>query len=280
MERIRRAIREKEVFRVFILIPCIPDGVYQENAGARFVMKWYVFFENSKKLIYLFSNRQYDTICRGGSSILEQLQKDFPYVALSDYISFYSLRSYGILGEKLVSEQIYVHSKTMIVDDKRVIIGSANINDRSLRGDRDSEIAVLTEDTALVTSVMNGKPFQASKFALELRLNLMKEHLGLHSDDSIRDPIAYETYYLWHRTAEKNTDLFEKVFPDIPSNKIRSLSKSTSDPHPISFTEGLALLKQTQGHLVYFPFHFLKNESLRPDFTSVKVKAVDRSIFQ
>lgn len=30
----------------------------------------------------------------------------------------------------------------MIVDDKYVIIGSANINDRSMKGNRDSEIAV------------------------------------------------------------------------------------------------------------------------------------------
>lgn len=37
---------------------------------------------------------------------------------------------------------IYVHSKLMIVDDSFVLIGSANINDRSLLGDRDSEIAV------------------------------------------------------------------------------------------------------------------------------------------
>ena len=37
---------------------------------------------------------------------------------------------------------IYVHSKMMIVDDKRTIIGSANINDRSMLGSRDSELAV------------------------------------------------------------------------------------------------------------------------------------------
>ena len=30
----------------------------------------------------------------------------------------------------------------MIIDDKSVIIGSANINDRSMNGNRDSEIAV------------------------------------------------------------------------------------------------------------------------------------------
>lgn len=37
---------------------------------------------------------------------------------------------------------IYVHSKGMIVDDEYVILGSANINQRSLEGTRDTEIAV------------------------------------------------------------------------------------------------------------------------------------------
>ena len=37
---------------------------------------------------------------------------------------------------------IYVHSKLIIVDDSYVITGSANINQRSLDGDRDSELAI------------------------------------------------------------------------------------------------------------------------------------------
>ena len=37
---------------------------------------------------------------------------------------------------------IYVHSKMMIVDDKYIIIGSANINQRSMAGTRDTEIAM------------------------------------------------------------------------------------------------------------------------------------------
>ena len=37
---------------------------------------------------------------------------------------------------------IYVHSKMMIVDDAYVIVGSANINQRSLAGTRDTEMAV------------------------------------------------------------------------------------------------------------------------------------------
>ncbi|KAK3006979.1 hypothetical protein RJ639_015580 [Escallonia herrerae] len=37
---------------------------------------------------------------------------------------------------------IYVHSKGMVVDDEYVILGSANINQRSLDGARDTEIAM------------------------------------------------------------------------------------------------------------------------------------------
>lgn len=38
-----------------------------------------------------------------------------------------------------------MHSKLLIADDKSVICGSANINDRSMLGTRDSEIAVLLQ---------------------------------------------------------------------------------------------------------------------------------------
>ena len=48
-------------------------------------------------------------------------------------------------GNRLKDESIYVHSKLMIVDDCRAIIGSANINDRSMLGENDSEVAVLVE---------------------------------------------------------------------------------------------------------------------------------------
>lgn len=37
---------------------------------------------------------------------------------------------------------IYVHSKGMIIDDEYVIVGSANINQRSMEGTRDTEIAM------------------------------------------------------------------------------------------------------------------------------------------
>lgn len=47
--------------------------------------------------------------------------------------------------------------------------GSANINDRSLLGKRDSELAVLIEDTEMEPSLMDGVEYQAGRFALSLR---------------------------------------------------------------------------------------------------------------
>lgn len=37
---------------------------------------------------------------------------------------------------------IYVHAKGMVVDDEYVIVGSANINQRSMAGTKDTEIAM------------------------------------------------------------------------------------------------------------------------------------------
>ncbi|KAJ2843520.1 hypothetical protein IWW36_005536, partial [Coemansia brasiliensis] len=48
----------------------------------------------------------------------------------------------GEVIDQIVTELVYVHCKLMIVDDRYVIMGSANINDRSMCGNRDSEIAM------------------------------------------------------------------------------------------------------------------------------------------
>lgn len=75
----------------------------------------------------------------------------------------------------------------MIVDDNCTIIGSANINDRSLLGDRDSEIAVVTYGTDLVETKMSGQKTFISKRIQEFRKKLWREHFGL-SDEVLLDP--------------------------------------------------------------------------------------------
>jgi phospholipase D1/2 len=57
---------------------------------------------------------------------------------INQYLYFFSLRTHSLIEGNPVTEIIYVHSKLMIVDDRIALIGSANINDRSLDGKRDT----------------------------------------------------------------------------------------------------------------------------------------------
>lgn len=46
--------------------------------------------------------------------------------------------------------RLLIQDKLMVVDDRVAIIGSANINERSQRGDRDSELAAVLRDTDMI----------------------------------------------------------------------------------------------------------------------------------
>jgi len=182
---------------------------------------------------------------------------------VSDTVSQHMLQdSTNLLDEKwlgtkeeeldaYVSELLYIHSKLMIVDDVRVIMGSANINDRSQKGDGDSEIALVVEDDDMVSSTMDGHPYMASRFATTLRRKIFREHLGLvppqivqdrdemptsfmrpapypnddeigtREDDAVADPISNATLALWNETARKNREIFTEVFRPVPTNLVR-----------------------------------------------------------
>lgn len=71
-----------------------------------------------------------------------------------------------------VSEMIYIHSKAMIVDDKWMILGSANINDRSMLGSRDHEIGVLitqNEESDQMEIEIAGGKLKVSKLCHKFR---------------------------------------------------------------------------------------------------------------
>ena len=92
----------------------------------------------------------------------------------SEYITFHGMRNWTVLMGNLLQEIIYVHSKLMIVDDKFVICGSANINDRSLLGSRDSELACLVKDEEFNYTEMNGRLVRTGKYASTLRKKIFK----------------------------------------------------------------------------------------------------------
>uniref|UniRef100_A0A1D1XVZ3 phospholipase D n=3 Tax=Magnoliopsida TaxID=3398 RepID=A0A1D1XVZ3_9ARAE len=281
--RIMRAEKERKCFRVIVVIPLLPgfQGGLDDGGAAsvRAILHW-----------------QYRTICRGPNSILQNLY-DIMGPKAHDYISFYGLRAYGRLcdGGPLATSQVYVHSKVMIVDDRIALIGSANVNDRSLLGSRDSEIGVLIEDRDFIGSYMNGKPWKAGKFAFSLRLSLWAEHLGLHVGEirQICDPVADATYRdVWMATAKTNTTIYQDVFACIPNDLIHSRSAlrhnmsywkekhghTTTDlgiapdkleayqNGDVKATDPLERLESVRGHLVSFPLEFMSQEDLRPVF--------------
>ncbi|XP_006657113.2 phospholipase D alpha 2-like [Oryza brachyantha] len=77
---------------------------------------------------------------------------------------------------------IYVHSKMMIVDDEYIIVGSANINQRSMDGGRDTEIAMGAFQPRHLTIDGQAARGQVHGF----RMSLWYEHLGMLHDDFLR----------------------------------------------------------------------------------------------
>ncbi|OCT44731.1 hypothetical protein CLCR_05364 [Cladophialophora carrionii] len=330
VERILRAARNSEKYKIIVVIPAVPAfaGDLRDDAslGTRAIMEF-----------------QYNSINRGGHSIMEKIaQAGFNPM---DYIRFYNLRNYdrinaggtmqrveqqsgvsyedarkqhddavgagyGPLGERtntaqlsqasqyqqyqttaqnmgqpgsgrwdsvaecymlggqdirtvpwdgppeaeldaFVSEELYIHSKTLIADDRIVICGSANLNDRSQLGSHDSEIALLIEDPTKVQSYMNGQPYQASSFAASLRRQLTRKHLGLirpqyffrpdpnfepvgvpnaydwssPEDNVVMDPLSDTFQALWNSRARTNTEVFRKAFRAVPDDYVHSWSE-------------------------------------------------------
>ncbi|KAK4150706.1 hypothetical protein C8A00DRAFT_36684 [Chaetomidium leptoderma] len=169
VRRIIRAHENDEDWRAVIVIPLMPG--FQNEVD-----------QPDGSSVRLILQCQFRSICRGEHSIFGRLRA--AGIEPEDYIQFFSLRQWGKLGNGvLTTEQLYIHAKCIIVDDRVALIGSANINERSMLGSRDSEAAAIVRDTDLIWSTMAGRPYQVGRFAHTLRLRLMREHLGLDVDE-------------------------------------------------------------------------------------------------
>lgn len=93
--------------------------------------------------------------------------------------------------ENLQGLPVYVHSKLCVVDDVWAAVGSDNFNTRSWTHDSELTAAVLDAERDLrAPTDPGGLGDGARRFARELRLTLMREHLDLDEDDDLLDPIG------------------------------------------------------------------------------------------
>ncbi|KAJ9436383.1 Phospholipase D gamma 1 [Diplonema papillatum] len=174
-ERIVRAINHRDRFCAYVVLPLFPEG----DPASR----------PMQEILYW----QYETVgamyLRIGDALQAIGSKDSP----TDYLNFFCLgkrctgqpRPVGDTADKRQAAllkygrlPIYVHSKMIIVDDDYMVLGSCNVNDRSMAGDRDSEIAVGMHQPHYGTQLGGSGRGKIHAF----RKSLWTEHLALHTD--------------------------------------------------------------------------------------------------
>lgn len=212
VERIIRASQKGEHWRAVIVIPLMPG--FQNTVDSQ-----------DGTSVRLIMQCQFRSICRGDSSIFGKLKAQD--IEPEDYIQFYGLRSWGMIGstKQLVTEQLYIHAKCMVVDDRIAIIGSANINERSMLGSRDSECAAVVRDTDMLWSTMDGEPYLVGRFPHTLRMRLMREHIGVDVDEVMEEERL--------ETEQVKAHLFERDMDgthDGKASTTSSTSEQAADP--------------------------------------------------
>ncbi|CAD8061948.1 unnamed protein product [Paramecium sonneborni] len=248
--RIKEAHEKQQRFKVIVFLPLLPGFEGEIDQSNSTVLKLQLHYE-------------YQTISRGGQSIIESLKQDG--IKPENYIQFFGLRQHELSPQPNsipTTEIIYIHSKLLIIDDEIALIGSANINDRSLLGNRDSEIAIVVQDQIKVDAIMNDQPYQASKFAHTLRTALYMEHFDMPYQKVI-DPLSLQFEKESTAQANINTRIYKQIFACYPHDDIKKVSDYEEFKSKRHIEEYEQLKQFLKGHAVAFPLLFLCEENLK-----------------
>ncbi|EPS71739.1 hypothetical protein M569_03019, partial [Genlisea aurea] len=254
-------IEADERFAVYIVIPMWPEGIPESNS-VQAILDWQ---RRTMNMMY--------------HDIAIALQaKGIHNVDLRDYLMFFCLGNREITtpGEYIPTEcpgfdtdyiraqnsrrfMIYVHAKMMIVDDEYIIVGSANINQRSMDGARDTEIAMggfqphhLNVDTRPATGQVFG-----------FRMALWTEHLMLEDDVFLR-PESLECVRIMKAVGDRNWDMYsrEEFNEDLPGH-LMSYPIKVSSNGDIGTIPGIEFFPDTKA-----PVLGTKSEFLPPILTT------------
>ncbi|KAK3022839.1 hypothetical protein RJ639_046659 [Escallonia herrerae] len=179
--KIAAKIKSHERFAAYIVVPMWPEGNPTGAATQR------ILFWQHKTM-----QMMYETIYKA----LVEVGLEAAFLP-QDYLNFYCLGNREAISTDDISERasvantpqalsrknrrfmIYVHSKGMIVDDEYVILGSANINQRSMEGTRDTEIAMGAYQPHHTWARNLSNPHGE---VYGYRMSLWAEHLGVIED--------------------------------------------------------------------------------------------------
>ncbi|KAG0479485.1 hypothetical protein HPP92_010343 [Vanilla planifolia] len=180
--KIASKIRVGERFTAYVVTPMWPEGV-PEGSVVQAILNWN----------RLTMEMMYEIIA---AAIREAGLSGVAHPC--DYLNFFCLGNREVMhsGEYIPPERpepdtnywraqvnrrflIYVHAKLMIVDDEYVIIGSANLNQRSLAGDRDTEMV----HGSYQPEHLNGPHGLARGLVHGFRMSLWYEHFMRHHSE-------------------------------------------------------------------------------------------------
>nr|GEW04037.1 phospholipase D delta [Tanacetum cinerariifolium] len=196
-QKIASKIRSKERFAVYVVIPMWPEGDPTSSP-----MQEMLYWQSQTMQM------MYNVVALA----IKSMQID---AHPKDYLNFYCLGKRedvpfkigpSFTDEKVSDSQkfnrfmIYVHSKGMIVDDEYVIVGSANINERSLAGSRDTEIAMCSYQPHHTWAAKKRHPYGQ---VYGYRMSLWAEHLGA-IENAYKEPQTLECVNEVNKVAEDN----------------------------------------------------------------------------
>ncbi|KAJ4796875.1 Phospholipase D [Rhynchospora pubera] len=196
-------IEAGERFTVYVVVPMWPEGM-PESGSVQAILDWQ---RRTMEMMY--------------TDIIQALQAKGIEADPKDYLTFFCLGNREVKrdGEYEPEEKpqpdtdysmaqehrrfmIYVHTKMMIVDDEYIIIGSANINQRSMDGARDSEIAMGAYQPHYLSTRQLAKG-QIHGF----RMALWYEHMGM-LDEVFEQPNSQECVKKVNKIAETYWDMY------------------------------------------------------------------------
>ncbi|GMI90692.1 ARABIDOPSIS THALIANA PHOSPHOLIPASE D DELTA, phospholipase D delta [Hibiscus trionum] len=202
--KIASKIRAKERFAVYVVMPMWPEGV-PTSTSVQEILFWQ---GQTLKMMYGLIGKELKSM---------SMEDSHP----QDYLNFYCLGQREELpsdyswsrscllsptGDAISSSlrfqrfMIYVHAKGMIVDDEYVILGSANINQRSMAGSRDTEIAIGACQPHYTWKERKRHPWGQ---VYGYRMSLWAEHMHM-VDDLFKEPGSLECVKTVNDIAEEN----------------------------------------------------------------------------
>jgi len=224
VEKIISKLEVQENFHVYITIPMYPEGDPTSTPSQEIIHWQFRTMEMMYKRLWRaldrlgLDNHPTDFLsfyCLGKRESPEEVPEDL-------------LDAPAGSGAEIVRESlrhpIYVHSKLMIVDDEYIIVGSANINQRSMGGNRDSEICIGAFQPSCIYE--NGVVPRGAIHTF--RLALWSAHLGGY------DPVYEEPGYpeCLNRMREVTSAFWEIYTRDEPTH-----SDVHMLPYPLQVSE-------------------------------------------